>query len=530
MGYEDKNDLFESEIITWRNKKYEAYKNRSRTLYDLLVDTEKKYSEKVFLIDEDNKIQCTFADILSKVNNFSAYLYYEHNIQEGDIVSGILFNSIEHIIAFLSLQKIGAVFLPIPTKYTLNEINKILRETKPKLTIVEKLDKYECSEILSLENEFEIKTDKYVVCPKLNYKGNEKNIGINMFTSGTTGISKAAVIRNFNMMHAVETYVRFFGLSEKSSTILAIPMYNITGLIGTFATFLRCGGTIFLMKKFDSTRILEIVDAKKIDFYHGSPTVLINLIQEAIKKKCIYDSVKLICCGSGNMTFENITLLKSIFINADFRVIYGLTETSSPCTIMPEDSLKSIKKGSCGKPIWGMQIKILTEEGGESEIGEQGEVVVKGTNVITEYFPQNFGLINSEGWLKTGDIGYLDKDGYLYIKDRKKDIINRGGEKIYCYEVENEIASIRQEKIKEVAVVAREDEFYGEVPVAVISTYDGGDLNIEYVKEVISTKIAKYKRPVQYYQVEELPKNANGKIDKKHLKILVKEWEKTYEK
>lgn len=529
--YHDKiSDLSELEVLLYDGMEYQAYKNRTSNLYDLLVKNEKNNPDKIFLIDEEKELQCTFRDILQRVESFAAYLYYEWNISKGDIVSGILYNSIEHVIVFLSLQKIGSIYMPLPTKYTENEINRILKMVTPKLLVSEKKESYACQNKLVLENELKIKTDSFMSLHRMDYECEETAVGIIMHTSGTTGINKAAVIKNFNIVHAIETYTRFFGLNKESQTILAIPMYNITGLIGIFATFLCCQGTIYLMKKFDSEKILNLCRRKEIDFYHGSPTVLISLIQEAIKKTEKYDKVKLICCGSGNMTPKNISLLKSIFTEADFRVIYGLTETTSPCTIMSEDSLSSTKTGSCGKPICGVNIKILKEDGKEAKTREQGEINVRGTNIITQYYPQNFGLIDQDGWLKTGDIGYLDEDGYLYIKDRIKDIVNRGGEKIYCYEVENEIANIQSEKIKEVAIVAREDFMYGEVPVAIISSYDGKKLNIDHIKSEINYKIAKYKRPVEYYQLDELPKNANGKVDKKLLKEQMKEWEENHAK
>jgi len=155
----------------------------------------------------------------------------------------------------------------------------------------------------------------------------------------------------------------------------------------------------------------------------------------------------------------------------------------------------------------------------ELSINERGEVIIKGTNVISSYYNKDSELITKDNWLKTGDIGFMNKFGYLYIVDRKKDMINRGGEKIYSLDIENAIAEL--DGINEVAVVGKRDDLYGEVPVAVITETSGFNLSEKVIQKKLRSILAKYEIPEHIFIEEEILKTPNGKVDKKSIRQIV---------
>lgn len=505
-------------------KKYLAYENISRNLYEDLKHSAMNYPSKVAFIDEDKTYN--YKDILYKVELFSNYLSNEMELRKGDKIGVLLYNSIEFVVSFLSMQKLGIVMVPFPTKYRKQEVESLAKNVKLNLVIAE--DGYKgyienIKTILLEDNNIarDYRLENYTSEEPCHEDGDFEDTGVLMFTSGTTGRSKAAVIKNYNIQHAVISYCRIFNLNESTKSVLAIPMYNITGLVGTFSVMLKIAGTLYVYKRFEGSIVYNSIVNEKITFYHGSPTVLKNIVGAAGNTPCY--SLKLIGCGSSNIPIVDIRLLKQIFPKAEFRTIYGLTETTSPATIFPEDANKSKYIGSSGLVIPGMELKITDEKGNDLPAGYTGEICLRGTNVIAQYIPENFGLIDEEGWLKTGDIGYINDEGYLYVQDRKKDIINRGGEKIYCFEVEKLIYDMSDQKIKEVAVIGTNDDLYGEVPVAVISTFGNTPINQEKIYEYLRKNLAKYKVPVKLYQVEEVLKSENNKIDKKRLKKIFNE-------
>ena len=201
-----------------------------------------------------------------------------------------------------------------------------------------------------------------------------------------------------------------------------------------------------------------------------------------------------------------------------FHRIYGMTETSSPATIFPSDAATSIYAKAQGKPIPGMELKIVDDSGKKVPCKEIGNVQLKGTNICESYYHIEKSPIDKEGWLDTGDMGYLNEDSYLYIVDRKKDMINRGGEKIWCNDVENEITSLKG--VKESALVGIPSEKYGEVAAAVVVLEKESKLTEEDIKQKLHNRIAKYMIPEKILFLEKIPKTPGLKTDKRAIRAL----------
>ena len=278
-----------------------------------------------------------------------------------------------------------------------------------------------------------------------------------MFTSGTTSQSKGVIIKNYSIMHAIVSYQRIFQITDRDTTLIPIPIYLVTGLVALLGLTLYAGGTVYLHKFFDAKR--------EKDSFPSLP------------------SLRLLACGSSNMSKEKLTEIHRWLPCAVFHTVYGLTETCSPATIFPGDASTSSYIGSSGLPIPGTCFCILDDSGSQMQTGQVGEIAVRGTVLLDRYYQKGTGELDEDGWLRTGDLGYFNGEGYLFIVDRKKDMINRGGEKIWSFDVENEL--YRLDGIDEAAVVGIPHDIYGEVPVAAVKLSPESILTDQQIQDLL---------------------------------------------
>jgi len=341
-------------------------------------------------------------------------------------------------------------------------------------------------------------------------------VNLLLFTSGTTSQSKGVVLRNYNVMHAIGSYQKILGISSEDRSVIPIPSYHVTGLIALIGLFVHVGGTLYLHKYFNAKRVLECVKEHQITFLHGSPTVFSMLLQEAESYSQL-PSLRQFACGSGYITHQCLQRIHAWLPNVSFHTVYGLTETSSPATIFPSDVTTSKWIGSSGLPIPGTVLKIVDDNNQELAPGEVGEILISGTVVLDSYYNLKSAALQN-GWLRTGDLGYLNSSGYLFVVDRIKDMVNRGGEKVWSYDVENALCKIPG--VEEAAVVGVPDNIYGEAVAAVIKCTAGSALNAAQISNALHGKIATYKIPTTFIFCDHIPLTPNGKVDKKKIKTL----------
>ena len=340
-----------------------------------------------------------------------------------------------------------------------------------------------------------------------------------MFTSGTTSKSKGVLLKNYNIMHAVEVYRRTLGITERDVSVIATPIYHITGLVALLGLFVYTGGHLYLHKFFDGARIVEEARRYGFTFIHASPTAF-NLIIQAGEGTPSIESLRSFACGSSNMPKDKLRRLHRWLPKSSFHTVYGLTETTSPGTVFPEDAASSPYIGSSGLPVPGTRFKITDENGKELEDGQVGEICISGTLVPDGYYKQISDTLR-DGWLRTGDLGYFNRDGYLFVVDRIKNMINRGGEKIWCFDVENELEMM--DGIQDAAVTGIPDDLYGEVAAAVVCLEPGSGLKQESIQQYLGERIARYKVPVKIKIVDKVPQTPNGKTDKIAIRKMLME-------
>lgn len=508
-------------------RKIFTFTHMKNNYYEVLQDAASKYPSKIAFYDDRNQ-PYTYEHFIQMVDNFAEGLN-NRGARKHDHIGLLLYNSIEFCVAFYAACKLGAVTVPFPSKYRKQEIQALIEKADLNFLIVS--DKFK----EWVETYKETITITYSVDEENGYgfrhlslpdgkrggaTGELDDEVILMFTSGTTSDSKGVVLKNYNVLHATMIYQRLCNITPEDITVIPVPIYHVTGLIALLGVFVYSGGTICLQKKYDARRILECIINNKVTFMHGSPTVF-SIMMDLQSEYPSLPSLRMILCGSSYMPVEKLKKLHRWLPKTEIRTVFGMTETASPGTLFESDTPTSSYPSSAGKPVPGIELKILDENGMEADVGTIGSVYIKGTNIAEYYYKKKSPLYTEDGWLNTGDMGYVNTDSYVFFVDRKKDMINRGGEKIWCTDVEEELLSLCQ--IKEASVVGIPSEKYGEVAAAVVVLEKDVVITEEEIKSKLYTKMAKFKIPERILFLNEIPKTPGMKVDKRYIRTLFKQ-------
>lgn len=519
-----KKTLSNGKVIT-------TYPDLPKNIYSSFRATAERHMEKVAVVDDEGR-QYSYKKMMEMTDDFSSWLIHEFGVTRRKHVALMLYNSIEFCTTFLSLNRIGAVVVPLPTKFKMEEVHALVEKSDVEFIICDEkfedyFEKYQQNLNICVVPDGKEKygletftsTKDLSAIEEIEEKATDVDLALMLFTSGTTSMSKGVTIRNYNIMHAVESYHKVLGITEEDKAIIPVPIYLVTGLVAVFGLMIHIGGTVCLNRFFDAKRVLEDINKYGITFFHASPTVFALILKER-KHYPELPMLRMFACGSCNMPPEKIKMLHEWLPKSEFRTIYGLTETTSPGTVFPTDASSSPYIGSSGIPIPGSAYKIVDEEGNEVKDGEQGEILVKGSNITENYYKSKRVALEDE-WLHTGDIGWFNTEGYLYIADRKKDMINRGGEKICSYDVENKL--LEMNGVEDAAVVGIPDELYGEVPAALIKLKKGTVIEEAEIKAFLKSQMASYKVPQKILFTENIPLTENMKINKRKVRKMFSE-------
>lgn len=519
-----KKTLSNGKVIT-------TYPDLPKNIYSSFRATAERHMEKVAVVDDEGR-QYSYKKMMEMTDDFSSWLIHEFGVTRRKHVALMLYNSIEFCTTFLSLNRIGAVVVPLPTKFKMEEVHALVEKSDVEFIICDEkfedyFEKYQQNLNICVVPDGKEKygletftsTKDLSAIEEIEEKATDVDLALMLFTSGTTSMSKGVTIRNYNIMHAVESYHKVLGITEEDKAIIPVPIYLVTGLVAVFGLMIHIGETVCLNRFFDAKRVLEDINKYGITFFHASPTVFTLILKER-KHYPELPMLRMFACGSCNMPPEKIKMLHEWLPKSEFRTIYGLTETTSPGTVFPTDASSSPYIGSSGIPIPGSAYKIVDEEGNEVKDGEQGEILVKGSNITENYYKSKRVALEDE-WLHTGDIGWFNTEGYLYIADRKKDMINRGGEKICSYDVENKL--LEMNGVEDAAVVGIPDELYGEVPAALIKLKKGTVIEEAEIKAFLKSQMASYKVPQKILFTENIPLTENMKINKRKVRKMFSE-------
>ena len=450
----------------------------------------------------------------------------ENGIGYQDKVGYMLMNGLPFIDVFYATSLVGALGVPINFRLTKDELVYIIGQSECKVLFVEQMflpviesirSQLQLVEMIVVVNGDSSKTttsyeeiyhqsSTYQPCNSLS--GDDG--ALIMYTSGTTGRPKGAVLTHQNMCMNGMNQVVTAGLSIEFKQLLVAPLFHIAAL----STLLYpINGTTVIHSQFNPDDVLQSIEKERINFIFLAPTMWHMLVECPSIEKYDLTSLERCAAGSAPLSLALKEKIAKYFPNGKLRDPFGQTEMSPVTTcLQPEDSIR--KNSSVGKPVANIEVRVVDENMNDVPLGDVGEIVYRGPTVMKEYYknPEATAEAFRGGWFHSGDLVRMDDEGFIYVVDRKKDMIISGGENIYPAEIEQVLN--RHPKIAESAVIGVVDEKWGEVVKAYIVLRSGETMTEEEIILYCQENLASYKKPKYVSFVEELPRNASGKIVK----------------
>jgi fatty-acyl-CoA synthase len=337
-----------------------------------------------------------------------------------------------------------------------------------------------------------------------------------MYTSGTTGRPKGAVLTHGNMTWNAVNQFMGMDLGPDERTLALAPLFHIGGLNGTVNPALLRGGSAVIVRRFDPAGTLQVIEEQRVTSFFAVPTMLDAMSRDPAFATRDLSALRTI--GAAGAPLPLPTLRTWLDRGVTMQQSYGMTEAAPGCTVL--DSADAERKvGSAGKPVFFTDVRVLRPDGTEAAPDETGEIVIQGPNVMTGYWdePEQTAAVLQDGWYRSGDAGALDAEGFLYVRDRYKDMIISGGENVYPAEVES--ALLEFDEVEEVAVIGVPDPTWGEVGLAVVVPSPGTTPDAEELRTRLRARLAGFKVPKYVELTDQLPKTATGKIRKPDLRV-----------
>lgn len=472
-----------------------------------------------------------FADAADRV----AAVLARRGIGKGDAVAYIGENSPQFLQVMFAAAQLGAVFVPINTRLAGPEMRHVLVDSGARALILdpEFLDRAMPGVEAGRIAQVIVTGDGVPESPGLAQLVAEATAGHTVadvdlddpaaiiYTSGTTGRPKGAVLTHGNLTWVALNCIVDYDVVSTDVSLMISPLFHVASLgMGALPVILK-GATLVLEKGFEPGRALGLIQHHGVTMLSGVPTTYQMMADHPDWARTDLSTLQRLTCGGSAVPTRILNAYEERGLS--FSQGYGMTETSPGATSL-SPAMTREKQGSVGLPHFFTEVRIADEHGDMVPRGTVGEIEITGPNVFLGYHGQpeaTAEAFTDDGWFRSGDLGYLDADGYLYIADRLKDMIISGGENIYPAEVENLISDI--EGISGVAVVGVPDDRWGEVPWAVVTLKEGADVDTEKVRSHLDGLLARYKLPKKVVVVEDLPRTASGKVRKADLRARFSE-------
>jgi fatty-acyl-CoA synthase len=471
----------------------------------------------------------TWADMARRVARLSAVLRNELGLKVGDRVGYLGLNSPELVALFFACARIGAITVPLNWRLTLHEHQNMVADFEPRVLFVEP-DHYDHAIRLgkSIGNA-DLVGMSDVPAGWFAYHSLKEHVGDGLkgnqgagpdspllicYTSGATGAPKGAVLTQNAFFYNAINSTHMHELSSQDRVLTNLPMFHVGGLnILTFPA-LHIGATVIMHPAFDAEATLDAIEKEAITLTVLVPAQIDAMMAHPKWQSTDFSSLRVVDTGSTFVADKLILGLQERGVAVGN--VYGCTETAPIATALTRHDTHKV--GSVGKAALHCDIRLVDDDGNDVPQGTSGEVLVRGPNVMREYWnqPELTAEVLKDGWYHTADMAHADEEGFLYIDDRKRDMIISGGENIYPAELENVLAGF--EGLAEAAVVGRKHDKWGEVPVVFAVAKKGFSVAKSDILALFDGVLARYKRPREVIFVDELPRNAMGKILKHELR------------
>lgn len=488
-------------------------------VYELIQQGE---DERIALYEKHTKY--SYAQLKEKVGQYRNFLYAS-GIRPADKIGLFAKNSAEFIFCYLAVVSLGGAIVPLNTMLTGREASFILADaqakyllTDNKLQLATEADVSPTAQILIHTINEETCRFSYPEAPVIPMQDTDPCVIL--YTSGTTGRPKGALLSHRNLISNAAAFSKVTEANASDNTLCVLPMFHSFGWTCCVTTPLYNGGSITIVETFSPKDVIATIRDMGVTVVMGVPAMYGYYASLATPADLA--GVRLFASGGASLPLE---VLNSFYVKTSQSVIegYGLSEASPVVSFNP---LGATKPGSIGLPVPGVEVKIVDSDNKETRTEEIGEIIVRGSNVMLGYFglPGETEEALHDGWLYTGDLAYKDEEGYIFIVDRKKDLVIVSGLNVYPREVEEII--YQHPVVQEAAVIGVPDKKRGETVRAFIVTKDGLQLNKKDLLTFLKKNLASYKLPREIIKVEAMPKTATGKISKKDLRQLYDELNK----
>ena len=500
---------------------------------DLLTNRARLTPEREALLEWETGRRYTYQELNERACRAANFLQSELGVRAGDRVSILAHNSVIYIDLLYGLAKIGAIFAPLNWRLAAPELSYIVNDCRPRLLLVG-------PEFAGLWDELAIDKAGCVVAGvegvaiggALNYEKGlhaapasepQRPDGLSgetahclLYTSGTTGRPKGAIIPQRQVLWNCVNTVVSWGLTENDVSPVFTPLFHAGGLFAFLTPLFYIGGRIVMTREFDTGESLRAISEERCTTILGVPTLFQMWRKEESYQRADFEHVHFFVSGGAPCPPPLIASWreeKSVI----FRQGYGLTEVGPNCFTMTDDE-SAHKTGSVGKPIFHSEMRLDAGGGREAMDGEVGELLIRGPHVCSGYWqnPEATTETLEDGWFHTGDMARRDRDGFYYIVGRYKDMIISGGENVYAAEVE---AVFREHPaVAEAALIGKSDDKWGEVGLMIVVPSGDEPPAVEELLRFCQERLARYKVPKEIVFAAELPYSPYGKLEKAKLR------------
>ena len=506
---------------------------------DLLQQTADRHPDRTALVFDQH--HSTYAELLERADQLANGLL-KLGLHPGDRLGLFLYNSDRAYEAILAGSRAGLIFVPLNFMLHGDELATIVNHSGVRAIVVERELFPTLSPLLSNAGsvEFLVAIDdldapkdgsQVVSYDDLIAQGGgarpdaaptPDDLFALMYTSGTTGLPKGVMLTHRNVVTHARHMVRDYGIGLASRGMIALPYFVGASLNGIGLPCLSTGGTVVVVRRFSPSGFSELIERESISHVQVVPTLLVRLLESDSIERHDFSSLEVFGYGSAPMPVERLRQALERF-GPVFTQMYGLTETCAMATNLRREDHALVgaaaqRLASCGRPVKGVQVRIVDEAGDPVALGDVGEVVVKGPTVMRGYWemPDVTADAMRDGWFRSGDLAYADEDGFIYLTDRKKDMIITGGFNVFPKEVEEILYT--HPSVFECAVIGVPDPDWGEAVTAIVAQRPGVDADEAELLAYCRERLSDFKRPKSVRFVSEIPRNPSGKVLKRVLR------------
>ncbi len=454
-------------------------------------------------------------------------------VKAGDRIAFLGYNNPQMLILLFACARIGAMLIPLNWRLAPPEHRRMIADSTPAVLFAEPdfiahaagiAEASPGMRLVAMEDAPEgwqaygdVMADADPVAPGAHGTGPDDAILL-CYTSGATGTPKGVVLTQEALFYNAINAIHMCNMTNADRVLTTLPMFHVGGLnIQTMPAF-HAGATVIVHAKFDPAATFEDLEREEITLCILVPAQIMAMMPMPQWPKLDLSHLRMLSTGS---TLVPHSLIRAFHERGvPVTQVYGSTETA-PLATYGSVAMAERKVGSGGRVALHCELRIIDDQGADVATGTSGEILVRGPSIMREYWqaPELTAEALKDGWFHTGDMGHLDEDGFLFVDDRKKEMIISGAENIYPAELENLLADCAE--LEEAAVVGRADEKWGEVPIAVVVRKAGAEIDEAGVKDFFQGRIARFKHPHQVIFIEALPRNAMGKVVKDELRELV---------